>query len=451
MDINERHKIESAIYKPADENEIRNSGLPGDRYEVAQDDVHEILSNMTYVRNQLLQEILEYSGIELKDVNPESQKQDPLEEAIDEDPHKSISYKNEAYVEEEKNYAINRLNIKSNLYIRTDNKSVGDLICDWWKNGKIVNKEKTDAAIADQMDASFGGFVPNVDGWNIQKSIEHLINHSHPSSTHRCAKYVREAIEAGGISTAGHPMNAKDYVGFLPKLGFKLFGTVTGNDVYAQYMANKAVMGDIAVYKNPRNPSAPGHICMYTGKQWISDFRQNRMWVYGGSTYTAYIFRFVNIKTDPNIKLTEGVVLNLKPGGSMRGVAAHTNNPGNITGSGYYKQNGKYKRFASFPHVVYGIRAWFSWIERWRKKYPTLTAMWNYYAPSNENNTTGYIASIAKSIKINPNSPLPPVMSAKNLYWGFARACFKFECSYSPPDDVLAAAWDMFIKNPTLV
>ena len=41
-----------------------------------------------------------------------------------------------------------------------------------------------------------GGVVGN---WDLGKSISHLVSASHEKSTHRCARYVREAIEAGGL------------------------------------------------------------------------------------------------------------------------------------------------------------------------------------------------------------------------------------------------------------
>ena len=34
-----------------------------------------------------------------------------------------------------------------------------------------------------------------------------------------------------------------------------------------------------------------GHICMWNGSQWISDFFQNNMWVYSGDG-TCYLYRY---------------------------------------------------------------------------------------------------------------------------------------------------------------
>lgn len=77
-----------------------------------------------------------------------------------------------------------------------------------------------------------------------------------------CAKYVRLALEAGGIDTAGHPKHAKDYGDFLKKIGF--------HEVSKEgYSPQK---GDIRVWQNYPGGNISGHIHMYDGSQWVSDF-----------------------------------------------------------------------------------------------------------------------------------------------------------------------------------
>lgn len=127
-------------------------------------------------------------------------------------------------------------------------------------------------------------FKRNPNGWNIKNACEWLQKNSHTESTHRCAKYVRMAIEAGGLSTAGRPTWAWMYINFLPKIGFKHIGTYVQNGYTPE-------PGDIAVYLKGGNTKVPGHICMWTGIQWCSDFKQNNMIVYR-NTKEAYIFRF---------------------------------------------------------------------------------------------------------------------------------------------------------------
>ena len=60
----------------------------------------------------------------------------------------------------------------------------------------------------------------NTGGYNVNDAIDYLNDHAHSSSQGECAKYVRLALEAGGLSTNGHPVPACDYDDFLPTIGF---------------------------------------------------------------------------------------------------------------------------------------------------------------------------------------------------------------------------------------
>lgn len=131
--------------------------------------------------------------------------------------------------------------------------------------------------------------------WNLSAAIKHLVSHASSSSNHQCAKYVRMAIEAGGLSTAGRPVSACDYKNFLPTIGFKAIGKIHGKSNQVSWTNRSARPGDIAVMDH----GVHGHICMYSGQRWISDFVQNNMWVYGGDG-TCYIFRY-NGEIDPTL------------------------------------------------------------------------------------------------------------------------------------------------------
>lgn len=89
----------------------------------------------------------------------------------------------------------------------------------------------------------------------------------------RCAAWVRQGLEAGGINTAGHPIPARLYGPYLTKWGFDAINT------------NKYLPGDIAVFQGyPGGTADPvtglpyGHIEMYSGSQWISVFKQLSIW-----------------------------------------------------------------------------------------------------------------------------------------------------------------------------
>ena len=140
--------------------------------------------------------------------------------------------------------------------------------------------------------------------FNIQGAVQSLIARSGASSQHACARFVRMAMESGGLNTASRPNWAWKYIQWLPTQGWSLVGNVKTNEAQAEWTRSSAKPGDIAVYQKPGvGGSQPGHICMYTGGQWISDFRQNRMGVYA-SPVNAYIFRYTGEISNSPIDLS---------------------------------------------------------------------------------------------------------------------------------------------------
>lgn len=110
------------------------------------------------------------------------------------------------------------------------------------------------------------------DGYNVNDATQFLRDHAHAQSQGKCAAAVRQALEAGGLDTTGRPNAAGDYDSFLPGLGFHEVD-ING------YVPQK---GDIVVHE-PREGHPYGHIAMYDGENWISDFIQTDM--FGGSAY----------------------------------------------------------------------------------------------------------------------------------------------------------------------
>jgi len=108
--------------------------------------------------------------------------------------------------------------------------------------------------------------------YDVEKAARHLTEHAEKTSHHQCAKYVRQAIKAGGVRTYFHPQSACDYDSFLPKLGFREVGQTN-------YSPQE---GDIIVIESLKGHEH-GHIAMYNGKQWVSDFVQRDM--FGGQAY----------------------------------------------------------------------------------------------------------------------------------------------------------------------
>lgn len=101
-------------------------------------------------------------------------------------------------------------------------------------------------------------------------SRAHIIDNAEPKSLGKCAFYVRKAINAGGINNIyGH---AKDYYDTdkLVKYGFTNIGT----DLDSIQLKKGDIVAFAAVKGHPY-----GHIAMWTGTQWISDFKQKDFWV----------------------------------------------------------------------------------------------------------------------------------------------------------------------------
>lgn len=81
----------------------------------------------------------------------------------------------------------------------------------------------------------------------------------------RCARAIRLAINAGGVATPNNPVSAAKYKDYLLLLGFK----VIAPEGYSPKV------GDIAVFPAIAG-NVHGHIEMYTGDGWQSDYIQEK-------------------------------------------------------------------------------------------------------------------------------------------------------------------------------
>jgi hypothetical protein len=121
--------------------------------------------------------------------------------------------------------------------------------------------------------------------WDIEKAVQHLrAKAGPPYGVGKCATFVREAIEAGGLTILRDGSgSAKDYGPRLVRAGF-----------VAQAGAGTPYQkGDVAVIDGFTKGAAAeikkdhtdGHMAMYDGAQWISDFKQPGTTPYPGSDY----------------------------------------------------------------------------------------------------------------------------------------------------------------------
>jgi hypothetical protein len=129
--------------------------------------------------------------------------------------------------------------------------------------------------------------------WNAAKAVKHLQDHHEDCSKGHCARYVREAIEAGGVTLIRH-VSAKNYGSSLLAAGFMLIPS--GPD----YMHRA---GDVGIVQPiPGHPH--GHMAMFDGKYWISDFVQKHG-IYPGQSYRTAkppysIYRYPTVWTGPD-------------------------------------------------------------------------------------------------------------------------------------------------------
>lgn len=114
--------------------------------------------------------------------------------------------------------------------------------------------------------------------WDKEKAVSHLTSHAQPHSLGHCAEYVRKAIEAGGVKLIRH-VSAKDYGSSLIAVGFQ---KIVSAHATANYHHRA---GDVAVIQ-PIHGHPHGHMAMFSGKHWISDFVQYHG-VYPGASYRA--------------------------------------------------------------------------------------------------------------------------------------------------------------------
>lgn len=106
---------------------------------------------------------------------------------------------------------------------------------------------------------------------DVDKFTAHLRKHAGKKSMRRCARFVRQALEAGGGDTTGHLNDARTWGPTLLRMGFREH-PVEELDKY------RPLKGDIVVIQPYKGGNPSGHIAAYDGKNWISDFVQRDFW-----------------------------------------------------------------------------------------------------------------------------------------------------------------------------
>lgn len=109
--------------------------------------------------------------------------------------------------------------------------------------------------------------------WDLDAIVKTVVQRSQSHSLRKCALYVRIAMQAGDRKKQikGGLGDAWQFAAKLPALGWQPIGDIS---------TVKPQKGDIAVFpKNYAGGDQPyGHVCIYTGAQWVSDFRQQTVY-----------------------------------------------------------------------------------------------------------------------------------------------------------------------------
>ena len=103
--------------------------------------------------------------------------------------------------------------------------------------------------------------------WSPEEAARYATEHAEKKSVGMCALYVRNAIIAGGIPLyVGGDTWSYKYM--LPILNFHQVGKKSEPEI-----------GDIVVFQ-PIGGRKYGHITIWNGKQWVSDFKQRNLIVH---------------------------------------------------------------------------------------------------------------------------------------------------------------------------
>lgn len=139
---------------------------------------------------------------------------------------------------------------------------------------------------ADGVPTTGDGSIPagvGQSGLDIDKAVAYLNLNAESHSTNKCALYVRLALAAGGLTSfnTNHPGYAYQYGPYLTNAGFKSIG---------QAGCSAPKKGDVVVFQ-PIPGHTSGHIAMFNGSQWVSDFKQQSIFVaagYQNGSYACY-------------------------------------------------------------------------------------------------------------------------------------------------------------------
>jgi hypothetical protein len=148
--------------------------------------------------------------------------------------------------------------------------------------GETITSENGGISFSNSTAGAHLFWIPQGGGssFNINNAVNTLNENANERSVHACGRYVGLALQAGGIK--GAMADGKDYGPILLKNGFN----VVSKTGYSPFK------GDITVYDGNATHKW-GHVQMYNGNQWVSDFFQGYIGIktgyeYGGNGFMVY-------------------------------------------------------------------------------------------------------------------------------------------------------------------
>lgn len=125
----------------------------------------------------------------------------------------------------------------------------------------------------------------------MEKATTHLTAHGLNHSQGGRAWYTMRALQADGYPAILLPAQWDSR--FMPIVGFKEVDSWAGQGSHEDY---EPKAGDVVVFQRPKEwkDHLWGHVAMYNGSQWISDFKQKKMTPYANPNWKVpyKIFRY---------------------------------------------------------------------------------------------------------------------------------------------------------------
>lgn len=195
----------------------------------------------------------------------------------------------------------------------------------------------TAAAAKDQKGNSAKGDAE----WDLDVLCSYAISKAEPKSVSKCARYVRNALEKAQIKTwfSGGLGDANQVPSRLVKMGW----TSVGENI------KSFKKGDIVVFQKTTTPAGKkaGHIQIYTGKVFVSDFVQPGVQPVNGQNLPYTVYRAIK-------GYSNGVAVGATPGGGIESEDKTTGigGAGDDTTSGEDKRNAGEKLVDGFASLI---------------------------------------------------------------------------------------------------